>query len=109
MGKANLAPTLPFRIMISRKKAGAIALLIVGLGAFLFLAPVVPEKILYYDCPNCAGGIPFTPIAHVSVTYFLVSRGAVLVLIPNTSAQYWISTHDCRVADNEWICTPGAS
>jgi hypothetical protein len=95
--------------MISRKQAGAIALLIIGSGAFLFFVPVVRERILYFDCENCPGGIPTTPVAHVSVTYFLVSGGAVFVWIPNTPAQYWISTHDCRVAANEWICTPGVS
>lgn len=94
-------------MMISLKKAGAMALLIIGLGALLFLAPVVPEKIMYFDCPSCAGGIPFPTVAHVSVSYALVSRGAVLVLIPDTPAQYWISMHDCSVAANEWICAPG--
>jgi hypothetical protein len=95
--------------MISLKKAGAIALLIIGLGVLLFLAPVVPEKILYYDCPDCPGGIPFTPVAHVSVTYFAFSRGGVLVLIPDTPAQYWISTHDCSAPADEWVCEPGMS
>ncbi len=94
-------------MMISLKKVGAVALLIVGLGALLFLAPVVPEKIHYYYCPDCLGGLVFTPVAHVSVTYFLVSRGAVLVWITDTPAQYWISTHDCSIAANEWICAPG--
>ncbi len=95
--------------MTSQKQVGAMALLVVGLGAFLFFAPVVPERILYFDCVNCAGGITTVPVAHVSVSYFAVSRGGVLVLIPNTPAQYWISLHDCSAAANEWVCTPGAS
>ena len=37
------------------------ALLIIGLGALLFLAPVVPQKIHYYYCPDCLGGLFLPP------------------------------------------------
>ena len=78
-----------------------LAVLLIGLGAFLVLVPMIPERINYVQECRCPGDIIQTPIAYTSLNYFLFGWGGMYVHLVKTPPNDWITWHRCNVSANQ--------